>query len=368
MGTQTPMRLWPIYSKSTRARAMALFETALEQGIAAAPRAPQSVRDLIQRAEEPPSWLDWDLLELGCRTHLRCGLPLGVVLACCTLPLAYRSGRGNKPLMINKYLEEKAVERLSKTNGFLLDTVWPGSLRPHAAGWKKTLRVRMGHAYMRNLARRKKWSDGKKWSDDELGSPINQVDLAATCLLFSANLLWPLRKIGFHFSREESDGVMHLWRYSGHLLGVRPELLCSTEAEGRQLSDLLFDLAGGHDSDSVDLIRALMKAIPVLMTAWLPWAGLGDAREERSAATRFVHKQLTRFCYGLSQGVLGPRVKVLQYPDTLWRYAAPLLLWSLVAPCEALRRVLPGGTRLAVWLGREQFQRLKRTKWFAQEL
>ena len=291
---------------------MALFETALEQGAAAAP---QSVRNLIQKAEEQPPWLNWALLELGCRTHLRCGLPLGVVLACCTLPLAYRSGRGNKPLMITKYLEHKAVPRLSKTNGFFLDTIWPGSSEaahrrvekdppgPHGTRPNALVRPQVEMAQRRA---------GLAHQSGGPGSP------PACC--FSANLLWPLRKIGYHFSGKEADGVMHLWRYSGHLLGVRPELLCSTEAEGRRLSDLLFDLAGGHDSDSVNLTRALMKAIPVLMTAWLPWADPGDACDERSAAMRFVHERLTRFCYGLSRGVLGPRVK--GDSNTLTRFGA----------------------------------------------
>ena len=58
---------------------------------------------------------------------------------------------------------------------------------------------------------------------------------------------------------------------AGHLLGIVPDLLCATEAEGRRLEQLLFDVYDGPDQDSTRLIQALMKnALPGLLAAALP--------------------------------------------------------------------------------------------------
>jgi hypothetical protein len=352
-------------------------DLALEHGIDAVENPPAPLRAFFEQVEDVPIWLDWERLDLGCRTHLRCGLICGVVLACCSLPLAYRAAGGNKPLMASGELVKRAPKRMSETNNFYLATCMPGSMRPHAAGWKNTVLVRLRHANMR------RWLAHPElhWSTAEYGAPINQLDLAATCLLFSANLLQSLRRIGFHFSTAESEAVMHLWRYSGYLLGVGPDLLCASEAEGRRLSEILLDVAGAPDADSVELTRALMTtAMPELISAALPWlvpapgsrrrfidwvyrlVGIPDRRA-------FFKRHFAQVCYGLSNAILGDRVKSeLHYPNTFWSRTAPWALRSFLVPFEVCRRLVPGGNSLAVWLGRRRLQRLMKNKMFARSI
>ena len=221
----------------------------------------------------------------------------------------------------------------------------------------------MKHAQMRRVLRQAANKDTGKWwwEANQWGMPINQMDLAATSLLFSVSQLRHLRRVGFHFTAAESEGVMHLWRYAGHLLGVVPDLLCATEAKGRGLQRLLFDAYDGPDEDSIRLIQALMKtAVPALLAAGLPQF-LG-ARVRSDA----FKGHLSQFCYGLSHGILGREfAESLGYPPTAWRYTAPALLCSVVAPLEVCRRFVPGGTRWAARLGHFHLRRMMRTRTFA---
>ncbi|HLN26493.1 MAG TPA: oxygenase MpaB family protein [Gemmataceae bacterium] len=359
-----------------RARADAqMLQQALDQGSAAVPQAPPEVRELIDRLEHQPKWLDWKLLELGARTHLRCGAACGLVLGCCSLPLAYRSAAGNKPLAYTgKLIDKRASQRLMETGRFFIETCASGGLQPHAPGWKRTVKVRMMHAQMRRNLRT------KKWQQDDWGAPINQLDLAGTGLLFSACLLHHLRQIGFHFSAAESEGVMHLWRYSSHLLGVEPDLLCASESEGRELLDLILDMNSHADGHSRDLTSTLMEyAMPKMVSTVLPWlagaspeearmwpwpARFGNALAQVLGVTGRGHgarEKLAVFCYGLSHGLLGDRARGLPNPQTVWRYRAPRLLRSLITPLEVCRRLVPGGTGLASSIGARQFQRIMPT-------
>jgi hypothetical protein len=374
-----------LFSQMPPQRGTKMFNQALEYGIDAVPQPPKPLRDFFDHVEAMPLWLDKRLLELGTRTLLRCGVFTGIVLGCSCLPLSYRSGAGTKALMFTGELSKRSIRRLSETNRFFLETCLPDGMQRGKPGWKMTVRIRVMHASMRRLLRQSK---NKPWNEEAWGLPINQMDLAATQLLFSASLLQHLRRLGFHFSAQESYAVMHLWRYSGHLLGVVPELLCSTEDEGCTLLKLLLDVTGRPDMDSLVLTEALMKtAMPIHMAAILPWllSTADDPGELRSrkgllhfcrlalrrlglrVPPEVVREQMTRLCYGLSHGIVGDQVASdLNYPGTSWRSTAPLLLRSFIAPLETCRRLIPGGTSLAYWFGHRQIQRLMKTKLFAR--
>ncbi len=137
---------------------------------------------------------------------------------------------------------------------------------------------------------------------------------------------------------------MQLWRYSGYLLGIEPELLCATEAEGRNFLELLKCTQEGPDKDSQELTRALMETgLPEFVLPQHP---------ERA------RNRLTRFCYGLSHALLGKDYsEQLGYPQTWWRHIASSLLWLMIKPFETCRRIVPGVHSLAVALGTSNIRR-----------
>jgi hypothetical protein len=345
-----------------------LFDKALQKGHAAFPEASFSAefREFFRYIEEVPHWVDSKLLELGGNTYLRCGAMPALVLGVGCLPLAYLSEIGNKPLAYTGKLKRWAPRRLNKTGEFFLDSCTEGSLLPFGSAWRHTVKVRKMHAQMRRnlLYYDPERPPRRPWRVTDWGQPINQLYLAGTGLLFSVMSLVYLRRLGFHFSAREGEAVLHLWRYASYLLGIEPELVCATEKDGLNLVDMVLDLSSTPDNDSRELIDALMeKALPALMA---PRPGQGLVRRCLGRIGNALVSPLglgsdagrTRFSYGLSQCLLGRHADGLNYPKTLWRYTAPVLIRSVIAPLELCRRCVPGGTRLATYLGRAWFSRI----------
>ena len=124
---------------------------------------------------------------------------------------------------------------------------------------------------------------------------------------------------------------MQLWRYSGYLSGLAPELLCVTESEARRMLDLVFTLDGPPDDDSRALVNALMRVSQALGFKEGGW--------------------LTRFFYGISHGLIGEeRAAALGYPRTWRRWIVPGLR-PLISTMDFIRCRMPGGQQLVDTLG-----------------
>jgi len=278
-----------------RSEAHALLDRALDLGRDAVPEAPPELREFLRGLETPPLWVDWSQVDLGGYTFLRCRLGF-VVLACLSLPLFYSLPAGNKPLALSGRLVHRAAPRLKETVRFVLATCRKGGLRREGEGWKLTARVRLMHAQVRRLL-----LESGRWETERWGAPINQFHLAATNLLFSQAVLVGLRRLGYRFVAEETEALMHLWRYSGTLMGIGPELLCATEGEGRRLLELIFAIEGPPDEDSRALVGGVMEA-----------------------ALAYVRHGSVEVAYGISRALIGrERAAALGYPESAWHLLVP---------------------------------------------
>jgi hypothetical protein len=323
------MRLPP----SLRARTL---DAALERGNEENVGAPIEVRNLVEQIETVPNWVDWRKINEAGAVYRRCGMTGGMLLGCCGLPLIYASPCANKTLVFSGRLVHRAPRRLSETARFVVASCRPDGMKPHNPGWKITVKVRVNmHAQMR-----RRLMTTPSWNHAVWGLPVNQLDMIGTNLRFSFGLLDHMRSVGFRFSKDEGEAVMMLWRYSGYLLGIEPELLCATEDAGRRTAHLLDTTDMPPDQDSVKLTRALMEtALPRLLQpdrdfppGKMPW--------------------ISRYFYGLSHAIIGRRhSEALEYPRTLWRYTARLSTAAAVSAFELLRLYMPGGRAFAERFG-----------------
>lgn len=298
--------------------------------------APAELRALMKQVEAEPLWLNKTLLETGARLTQRSGMLGEYVLSCVSLMGGYRSAAANKPIAFTGQLDYMASRRLAETAKFSFDVTRSGGLERGAAGFKAAIKVRMMHAHVRMMLDR-----SPKWRHAEWGLPINQADLVATNVLFSAVYLGGLRVLGLQISDEESAGVMHLWRYIGWLMGVDENLLPITEEEGTRTAWLAGVTQPPADDDSRLLGQALMN-VP-LERAETPF--------EKAAA--WFEIQLRS---GFSRMVLGDKAgDNLGLPNNPLKYAIALTT-PVVFAAETVRRLVPGLTHLAVLAG-DRWQR-----------
>jgi mpaB/rubber oxygenase-like protein len=302
-----------------------MLDTAIERGIEAVDDPPPALVDLFKQLDGVPLWVDWDRIERGGAVFLRSGV-LGIaVLNLFSLPIMYSSAGGNKPLVFTGHLLERAPRRLAETARFVLASSRPGGLRRNGEGFKVSVRVRLMHAQVRRLL----WRSGR-WKA-EWGEPVNQLYMAGTNVALSAGLIEGMQRLGFRIGRADEEALLHMWRYSGYLSGVDPELAISTPEEGRLIGELIRDAEGPPDTDSRTLLEALMHA------AYHP---LLEGR-----------KWPTKISYGLSRKLIGNELAdALGYPRSWW---APAILatWPLFAFGSIGLRAIPGVRGLATRLG-----------------
>jgi hypothetical protein len=301
-------------------------------------RAPLDVRRFRDGLLDVPFWVDEARATRGGAVLLRTGIFGALVLAFRSLILGYCSPAGNKPLVFSGRLRAQAGRRLGETGRFVQTVYAPGGLQPGAPGFVATARVRLMHAQVRRLLRQ-----SPRWDTAAWGTPINQLDMAGTVLLFSLVVVDGLRRFGFKLSTEETSDVLHLWRTAGWLMGVREDLLSSTEGEARDVWDLIRLTQGPPDADSVALAQALIES------------PLTEARSPKDTARA---EGVVALGYGLARFLLEAEyTRALGLPRNGWRFVVPALRGVVSTAGRVLGR-FPGSDRLRLEAGLLYWQHL----------
>lgn len=315
-----------------------LFELGLREGSRALREAPLPLRELVEEAEYVPAWLDWETCDKGAEMMMSAGPLGGAVLGARSLVMGYASPGGNKPLVFSGRLKEQAARRLNETAKFVQAACRPGGMRPHAEGWRITLKVRLIHAQVRKMI----LATGR-WKNEAWGLPANQHDMAGTTLLFSVSIIDGLRKLGMPINGVEAERYMHLWRWIGRVIGVHPDVLPTSEPEAMRLAELIEATMGEPDQDSIDLTRALFESSR---------DGMTTPKQLRDAERKIVFGQLV--CRELIGDELADKLEV---PRTNLRYALPMMK-RFVGGMTRVTRAVPFGERSAVLVGSRYWDRV----------
>lgn len=308
----------------------ALFETAVARGIGAVADPPRELVAFFAHVEHQPYWLDYDKLALAARVSMRTGLiGIGLALPGLALTGGYLASKADKPLVGTGDLRRMAPRRLNETATWYIDVTSPGGLDRFSPGFTGTLRVRVMHALVRAAMNQR-----DDWDFDGWDSPVNQVQLAGTLMLFSLANLAGCQAMGMRFSDRERDAVFHFWRYVGLLMGVHPELVPTCEEDTWRLFWLEADTEFEPDDDSFLLAQAL------------------HGGRDEGWATELARAYLSSY----SRLILGrSNADRLGLPDNKPLQAA-VLATSVVNRVLDYRRVIPGMT----WLSEELGQRSRR--------
>lgn len=313
--------------------ARALVQRASAEGIASIPDAPAPLRDFFAQAEFVPLWVDTAKLDLACDVHRRTGPMAELVLRNVALMGGYVAAAATKPLAFTAQLDRATARRLVETGKYWVEVTRRGALLPRNAGWQTSIHVRLMHAQVRYMLNR-----SEKWDRAAWGAPLNQADTVATNLLFSYIFMHSLRALGFRFTTEEREAVIHLWRYAGYLMGIDARLLPASEDDAARIAFMNFLTLAPPDEDSRRLAQALLDV------SW-------DFAEKTPWIPGWATKIEYHYRAGFSRLILGSQTSdLLGIPDNAMKLgvlATAPVIWSL----ETLRRRIPGATRLAVKAG-----------------
>lgn len=323
-------------SATGRTQGKALFDRALEHGIASVPDAPAPLRALFEEVESTPDWVDEEQLHRATRI-LRAGGADGMYVARdVSLHGGYLFAGFNQTLLRTGALEKGSNQRYAETTQWALDATVPDGLRPGGPGFTSTLRVRLIHSFIR-----KHVSAMPDWDADAWGLPINQTDMAAT---IHGSFIVPVTAamgLGMFNSPRDLESVAHLTRYLGWLIGVDEEFLPRSFREAVRIQYLTLSALATPDETTRKL------AVPMAEDPLLWQFGRFQAVRRRIARSQHL---------SITQGALGPRAmrQLGLSPYVLPWY--PLLRFPLNT-VRSLLKQLPGGLDRAARRGRREQER-----------
>lgn len=242
------------FSKSFR-EASEEIEEYIRKGISKSKDIPESARQMFSQTETIPEWLDYSLLKSGAELCMRANLDSLISLRDYCLMGGYDFAYLNKPLIITEALKKGAVKRLSETLDFWVNVTRYNALELHKKGYEFAIKTRLIHSYAR-LSIRKHY---KNWDTENWGEPINSWDMMATYIGFSLVFLHSLHKLGNTFSQEEEEGLFHLWKYVGYLLGIPEKLLPDNKKQAAEFFYMWTSIQPPADKDSVLLAHSLLN-------------------------------------------------------------------------------------------------------------
>lgn len=206
----------------------ALFDQALTRGIDTIENPPEPLKAFFAKVDNPPPWLNRELMEEGILASRGAGEVAFYVLRDMALMGGYSYfNTMNQTLALSGALHKDTALRIGETGKWVNDVTEPGGLDRFGPGFISTIRVRMIHALVRRHLQTK-----DEWQFEKWGIPINQMDMLATYLAFGPVSLSGIKLFGIFPTRSESKAFMHLWRYIGWLSGVDERWLAITEGDG----------------------------------------------------------------------------------------------------------------------------------------
>lgn len=211
-----------------------------------------ATQKLFLHLNDIPTWVDFDLVNLGAQYCNRTGTAALSVLRNYCLMGGYESSAINKPLIFTQALHKGAVKRLADTVDFWMYVTEINGLKPNNKGIYSILTTRIIHAYSRLQIEK-----NSEWKSELWGRPINLWDMLATNLGFSIAFIDGLSKLKFKPTAKELDAVLHLWKYAGYLMGIPLYLLPNTGEEAAKQLFLWSKSQKGIDADSKQLAWAL---------------------------------------------------------------------------------------------------------------
>ncbi|MEU8654209.1 oxygenase MpaB family protein [Streptomyces sp. NPDC048737] len=232
---------------------------------------PADLRDFMEKARRLPSWTDRRKLDAAAQFTKKKGIYAGAL---------YGLGSGLMSTAIPR--EARAVyyskggadmkDRIAKTAQLGYDVGDLDAYQPQGGMIVTAVKTRVVHAAVRHLL-----PQSPGWSQTSGGQtiPISQADIMVTWHSLATFVMRKLINWRVPVSSTESDGFLHVWQVTAHMLGVQDEYIpaswneanaqaaqvldprLAATPEGKELTDALLDIVAELDAG---LTRPLINA------------------------------------------------------------------------------------------------------------
>ncbi len=258
--------------------------------------APESLLEFVEHATTVPEWFDTQRARMASRAFLRNSDIVLASLVGGSIVEGF-STLISKSFRIRGRVTSSGVRRLKQNGLQLVEQYLPGGMEPGGDGWRLTLRVRLVHAQSRYLI-----NQSDEWDHEQLGEPISASHVLLAGAAFSGRLMRHVATLGGDFSTEEREAYIHVWRYTGLLIGIPEEILFHDYASACRAFEVGSMCEPPADLDAIIMANSIVSSAPVII-------GVEDPGERRKMAR--VVTQASRELIGdeLADSFMFPRRK-----------------------------------------------------------
>jgi hypothetical protein len=233
---------------------------------------PGYLADFLEQARQLPTWADAQKLAAAAGFYKTRGQYLG---------LLYGLGSGMMSTAIPN--EARAVyysqggadmkTRIAKTSKLGYDVGALNAYAPSGSMIVTAVKTRLVHAAIRHLLPQSPYYPSDK-------TPISQADMLVTWHSLATYSMGELRAWGVAIPAAQSDGFLHLWQVTAHMLGIRDEYTPATwgDADSQRAQTLDSLLAG--TTEGINLAKILIQLAAD--------AGAGLPRDAVCAMSRYL--------------------------------------------------------------------------------
>ncbi|MFE2904083.1 oxygenase MpaB family protein, partial [Streptomyces olivaceus] len=221
---------------------------------------PADLRDFMEEARRLPSWADEKKLAAAAQFTKKKGIYTGAL---------YGLGSGLMSTAIPR--EARAVyyskggadmkDRIAKTAQLGYDVGDLDAYQPQGGMVVTAVKTRLVHAAVRHLL-----PQSPGWSRTNGGQtiPISQADIMVTWHSLSTFVMRKLKDWKVPVSAAESDGFLHVWQVTAHMLGVQDEYIPASWDEAHAQSRQVLDPVLASTPEGVELTDILLDIVAEL--------------------------------------------------------------------------------------------------------
>ncbi|MEU3948274.1 oxygenase MpaB family protein [Streptomyces sp. NPDC029526] len=218
---------------------------------------PGDLRDWMEKARKLPSWADPKKLQDAVDFTRKKGLYTGALYGLGSGLLSTAIPREARAVYYSKGGADMK-DRVAKTAKLGYDVGDVFAYKPQGSMIATSVRTRLVHAAVRHLL-----PQSPGWTRTSGGQtiPISQADMMVTWHSLPTYVMNTLRQWKVPISPAESEGFLHVWQVTAHMLGILDEYIPATWDEANAQSKQVLDPIIDHTPEGAALTDALLGII-----------------------------------------------------------------------------------------------------------